>query len=63
MDKVNGVIVQFGSKVYLPDGRVLVVKDRMGCGTLNNNLDIWIENKDECLRFGRRNLVCRVEIP
>lgn len=63
MDKVNGVIVPFGSKVYLPDGRVLEVKDRMGGGTLNNNLDIWIENKDECLRFGRQWLRCEVEIP
>lgn len=63
MDKVNGVIVPFGSKVCLPDGRVLVVKDRMGGGTLNNNLDIWIEDKDECLRFGRQWLRCEVEIP
>ena len=63
MDKVNGMVVPFGTRVVLPDGRVLVVKDRIGGGTLNNKLDIWIEDKDECLRFGRQNLVCRVEIP
>ena len=62
MDKMNGVLVPFGSKVILPNGRVLIVKDRFGAGH-NNHLDIWMPTESECWKFGRRNLVCRVEIP
>ena len=61
MDKVNGVTVPFGSKVTLPDGRVLTVTDRFGDGR-NNSLDIFMQTEDECWNFGRRNLVCRVEM-
>ena len=62
MDKLNGVLVPFGSKVILPNGRVLIVKDRFGAGH-NNHLDIWMASEDECWQFGRKNLLCEVEIP
>ena len=62
MDKLNGMLVPFGSKVILPNGKVLIVKDRFGANH-NNHLDIWMPSEDECWQFGRRNLVCRVEIP
>lgn len=62
MDKVNGVTVPFGSKVYLPDGRVLVVTDRFG-GNYNNRLDVFLNTEKECWDFGRRNLVCKVDVP
>ena len=61
MDKVNGMVVPFGSKVTLPNGTVLVVKDRFG-GNFNNHLDIWMPNEDECWQFGRRDLLCRIEM-
>lgn len=61
MDKVNGVVVPFGSKVTLPDGKVLIVKDRFGAGH-NNHLDIWMASEDACWKFGRRLLECRVEM-
>ena len=61
MDKVNGVTVPFGSRVTLPDGRVLTVTDRFGGGH-DNRLDIFMASEAECWEFGRRNLVCRVEI-
>ena len=61
MDKLNGMVVPFGSKVILPNGRVLIVKDRFGAGH-NNHLDIWMPSEDECWQFGRRMLECRVEI-
>ena len=61
MDKVNGVVVPFGSKVYLPDGRVLIVTDRFG-GSYNNRLDIFMATESECWQFGRRNLLCRIEM-
>ena len=63
VDKINGVLVPFGAKVVLPDEKVLIVKDRLGGGSLNNHLDIWIENEYKCWEFGRQNLVCEVEIP
>ena len=61
MDKLNGQWVKFGSKVYLPDGRMLIVKDRFGAGH-EGHLDIWIPNEFECWQFGRRNLLCKVEV-
>ena len=62
VDRINGVLVPFGAKVILPNGKVLVVKDRFGAGH-NNHLDIWMPSEDECWQFGRKNLVCEVELP
>ena len=61
VDRINGVLVPFNTKIILPNGKVLIVKDRFGANH-NNHLDIWMANEDECWQFGRRNLVCRVEI-
>lgn len=60
MDKLNGVTVPFGTKVVLPDGRVLIVKDRFGAGH-DGHLDIWMASESECWQFGRRNLLCKIE--
>lgn len=62
VDRVNGQVVPFGSKVILPNGKVLIVKDRFGAGH-NNHLDIWMASENDCWNFGRRNLVCEVELP
>ena len=63
VDRINGVLVPFGTKITLPDGTVLTVKDRICGGQYNNKLDRWIKNEDECWKFGRRNLVCEVLLP
>ena len=63
VDRINGVLIPFGAKITLPDGTVLTVKDRICGGQYNNKLDRWIKSEDECWQFGRKNLVCRVEIP
>ena len=62
VDRINGVLCPFGTRIILPDGRVLIVKDRFGAGH-NNHLDIWMPTENECWQFGRKNLVCKVEIP
>ena len=62
VDRINGVLVPFGSKVIMPNGKVLVVKDRFGAGH-NNHLDIWMPNEEECWQFGRRWLKCKIELP
>lgn len=62
MDRMNGKVVPFGTKVILPNGRTLVVKDRFGANH-NNHLDIWMASENDCWQFGRKNLVCRVELP
>ena len=62
MDKLNGVMVPFGSRVTLQDGTVLVVKDRLG-GKYNNRLDIWIPKESACRLFGRKDLKCEVQLP
>lgn len=62
VDRINGITVPFGTRIIMPDGKVLVVKDRLG-GNLNNHLDIWIPNEDDCWKFGRKDVECKVEIP
>ena len=52
----------FGSKVTLPDGRILTITDRFGGGYLDR-LDIFMASEQECWQFGRQWLKCRVEIP
>ena len=60
-DKINGEWVRFGTRITLPDGRVLTVTDMFGDGR-SNCLDIFMQTEDECWQFGRRFLECRVEI-
>ena len=60
MDKLNGMLVPFGAKVILPNGKVLIVNVRFGANH-NNHLDIWMPSEDECWQFGRRNLLCKIE--
>ena len=62
VDRINGQWIPFGTVIRTEDGRVLTVTDRFG-GSYNNRLDIFMNSEDECWQFGRRNLVCRVEIP
>ena len=62
VDYINGVLAPFNTKIILPNGKVLIVKDRFGANH-NNHLDIWMPTESECWQFGRKNLVCRVEIP
>lgn len=52
----------FGSRITLPDGRILTVTDRFG-GNYRDRLDIFMESEDECWKFGRRMLRCRIETP
>ena len=52
----------FGSKVTLPDGRVLTVTDRFGGGYMDR-LDVFMNSEAECWEFGRRWLNCRIETP
>ena len=62
MDKVNGVTVPFGSRVTLPDGRILTITDRFG-GGYSDRLDIFMNSEAECWEFGRQWLRCEVEMP
>ena len=52
----------FGTKITLPDGRVLVVTDRFG-GGYRDRLDIFMASEAECWQFGRQWLQCRIEVP
>lgn len=60
-DLINGKTVPFGSKITLPDGRVLVVTDRFG-GNYNNRLDVFLNTEKECWQFGRQWLKCSIEV-
>lgn len=61
VDRINGVLVPFNTKIILPNGKVLIVKDRFGAGN-NNHLDIWMANENDCWQFGRQWLRCKVEV-
>ena len=52
----------FGSKVTLPDGRVVVITDRFG-GNYKDRLDIFMNSEEACWQFGRQWLRCKVEVP
>ena len=62
VDRINGVLVPFNTKIILPNGKVLIVKDRFGANH-NNHLDIWMASENDCWNFGRRNLICEVIFP
>ena len=51
----------FGSRVTLPDGTVVVIRDRMG-GGYSDRLDLFMATEDECWKFGRQILRCKVEV-
>ena len=61
VDKINGQWIPFGTVIRTSEGRVLTVTDRFGDGR-NNALDIFMQSESECWQFGRRNLVCRIEM-
>ena len=52
----------FGTKVYLPDGTVVEITDRFG-GNFKDKLDLFRNTEDECWKFGRQRLRCRIETP
>ena len=62
VDRINGITVPFGTRIIMPNGKVLVVKDRFG-GSKNNCLDIFLPTEAECWQFGRQWLKCKVELP
>ena len=65
VDKINGQWIPFGTKIRILDHNVgiheLVVTDRFG-DDRSNCLDIFMETEQECWKFGRRNLLCKIEI-
>ena len=52
----------FGTKVYLPDGIVVVITDRFG-GNYKDKLDLFRDTEDECWKIGKQRLRCRIETP
>ena len=52
----------FGTRITLPDGSVWIVQDRFG-GGYSDRLDLFKETEDECRKFGRQILRCKIETP
>ena len=52
----------FGSRVTLPDGTVVVIRDRMG-GGYTDRLDLFKASEGECWKWGRQILRCKVVTP
>ncbi len=51
----------FGSRVTLPDGRILTITDRFGVN-YTDRLDVFMGSEAECWEFGRQWLKCKVEV-
>ena len=52
----------FGTQVFLPDGTVVEITDRFG-GGYTDKLDLFRDTEDECWKFGRRILRCKIVTP
>ena len=52
----------FGTQVFLPDGTVVEITDRFG-GGFTDRLDLFRDTEDECWKFGRRILRCKIVTP
>ena len=52
----------FGTRVTLPDGRVLTITDRFG-GRYKDRLDIFLNTEEECWKWGRQWITCKIETP
>lgn len=52
----------FGTQVFLPDGTVVEITDRFG-GGYTDKLDLFRDTEDECWKFGRRLLRCKIVTP
>lgn len=50
----------FGARVYIY-GKPYIVQDRFG-GGYHNRVDIFMNNYQDAVNFGRQQLMCRVEI-
>lgn len=61
VDRINGITVPFGTKITLPNGKILTVEDRFGANH-DNRLDIFMESESACWKFGRKMLKCEVEL-
>ena len=61
VDKINGQWIPFGTRITLPDGRVLTVTDRLG-GNYDNKMDIFMDSYKKCIEFGRQDLEVEVEM-
>lgn len=56
--------IPFGARIYIPAlGRTFVVTDRTARRFRHNTVDLFIPDRAECKRFGRRYLRCEITLP
>ena len=56
--------IPFGAQIYIPAlGRTFVVTDRTAKRFRHNTVDLFIRDRRECLKFGRRYLKCEITLP
>lgn len=60
---IKGIYVPFGTKIKLPDGRILYVEDRMHPDFGHDAIDIFVEDLQKAKQWGRRNIYCEVTLP
>lgn len=60
---INGIYVPFGTKIIFPDGSIRFVEDRMHPDYGHNAVDIFVDEYDEAMSWGRRQITCEVVLP
>jgi 3D (Asp-Asp-Asp) domain-containing protein len=56
--------IPFGTKIYVPElGQTFVVTDRTHKRFRHNTVDIFMPDREDCLKFGRNYLQCEVTLP
>lgn len=56
--------IPFGSEIYIPElDRTFIVTDRTAKRFRHNTVDLYMPDRGECKRFGRRYLECEITHP
>lgn len=56
--------IPFGSRIYIPElDRTFIVTDRTAKRFRHNTVDLYLPDRTDCKRFGRRYLECEITTP
>lgn len=53
---VDPKVIPYGSKVYIPEFNKIFIAEDCGSAIKGKKVDIYLPTKDDCLKFGRKNL-------
>ena len=54
--RVDPNVIPFGTKVYIPQFDKVFIAEDTGGAIKGNKIDIFMENSDDAINWGRRNI-------